>query len=105
MKEEKKITLQDVLNGEFLTRDWFRKQYGLFLLIGGLIFLYIFLGFQAQQQHHRLTELQKELQDKQFKRLTIEAELTEQTRESAVSRALKAEGSELIENKKPLIRL
>ncbi|MCQ2348563.1 MAG: hypothetical protein MJZ65_05170 [Paludibacteraceae bacterium] len=105
MNENKKITLQEFLNGEILTREWFKKQYALFLLIGGLTFVYIFLGYQAQRQYRHLIELQEELQDKQFKQLTIEAELTELTRESAVSRALQAGGSTLQENKKPLIRL
>lgn len=105
MSEEKEIKLQDVLNGEFLTREWFKKQYGLILLICGLIFLYIFLGFQAQRQHHRLTDLQKELQDKHFEQLTIEAQLTEQTRQSAVTRELNARGSQVKENKKPVIHI
>ncbi|MCQ2311075.1 MAG: hypothetical protein MJZ64_04925 [Paludibacteraceae bacterium] len=100
-----KITLQEILNGEFLIRDWFKKQYGLILLISGLIFIYIFMGFQAQRQQHRLTKLQKELQGKHFEQLTIEAELTERTRQSSMSRQLKEHGSELKENQKPVILL
>jgi len=105
MNEEKKITLQEILNGDFLTRDWFRKQYALLILIAGLTFLYIFFGFQAQRQQHRLAGLQKELQEKHFEQLTVEAELTERTRQSAMSSELRARGSELKENKRPVIRL
>lgn len=104
MSEEKKIRPQEILSGEFLIRDWFKKQYKLLLLISGLVFLYIFLGFQAQRQHHRLTELRHELQDKRFEQLSAESELTEYTRQSAVTRELKARGSQLKENQKPVIR-
>jgi len=99
------IKLQEILNGDFLTREWFRNQYRLFILIGALVFLYIFFGFQAQRQQHRLTGLQKELQNKHFEQLTIEAELTERTRQSTMSRELQERGSELRENKKPVIHL
>jgi len=105
MNEEKKITLQEILNGDFLTRDWFRKQYVLLILIAGLTFLYIFFGFQAQRQQHRLTGLQKELQSKHFEQLTIEAELTERTRQSTMSRELNAMGSELKTNQQPVIHI
>jgi len=101
----KKLTAQEVLSGEFLTRDWFRRQYALFILIGILVFLYIFFGFQAQRQQHQLTGLQKELQAKHFEQLTIEAELTERTRQSTMSRELSAMGSELKINKKPVIHI
>jgi len=105
MSEEKKVRLQDFLNGEILIREWCRKQYGLFILIGFLIFLYIFFGFQAQRQQHRLTDLQKEWQMKHFEQLTIEAELTESTRQSTMRRDLDAMGSEIKENRKPVIRI
>ncbi len=104
-EDEKKVTPQEILNGEFLTREWFKKQYKLMLLISGLVFVYIFLGFQAQRQHHRLTHLQKELQDKRFEQLTIETELTEKTKQSAITRELNRNGSMLKENQKPVIRL
>jgi len=103
--ENRKLTAQEVLSGEFLTREWFRKQYALFILIGALVFMYIFFGFQAQRQQHRLTSLQKELQARHFEQLTIEAELTGRTRQSAMTRELREQGSELKENKQPVIHI
>jgi len=98
-----KQVAQEVLSGDFLTREWFRQQYALFILIGALVFLYIFFGFQAQRQQHKLTGLQKEMQAKHFEQLTIEAELTERTRQSTMTRELKANGSELKVNQRPVV--
>jgi len=101
----RKLTAQEVMSGEILIREWCRKQYGICILIGALTFLYIFFGFQAQRQQHRLDEVKKELLTKHFEQLTIEAELTERTRQSTLSRELKEAGSELKENKKPVIHI
>jgi len=101
----KRLTAQELLSGEFLIRDWVKAQYLLLILIGVLVFLYIFFGFQAQRQQHKLTNLQKEWQAKHFEQLTIEAELTERTRQSTMARELDAMGSELKANQKPVIHL
>jgi len=103
--QTKKLTAQEILSGEFLTRDWFRHQYNLFILIGALVFMYIFLGFQAQRQQHKLSGLQKEWQTKHFEQLTVEAELTERTRQSTIIRDLNAQNSNLKTNTRPVIRL
>jgi len=103
--QTRKLTAQEILSGEFLTRDWFRHQYALFILIGALVFLHIFFGFQAQRQQHKLTGLQKEWQSKHFEQLTIEAELTERTRQSSMIQELQTQGSELKVNKKPVIHI
>lgn len=99
----KKRKIQQIANGDILTHGWFRRQYKLILLIAGLIFIYIFMDFQAQRQQHRLTNLQKELQETQFEYLTIEAELTQKTRQSAVKEQLQQRGSELKENVRPVM--
>lgn len=98
-----KLTAQEVLNGNFLTRDFFKSQYKLLLLIAGLIFLYVWAGFAAQKQHHKLTTLKKELEDARFTQLTIRTELLNQTRQSEVSKTLKERGSEVKESNVPVI--
>lgn len=98
-----KVTLKAFMNGDLLMHEWVRKQYKLCILIAALIFVYILAGFFAQRQHHHLTEVKKVLQDKHFEQMTIEAELTERTRQSTISRQLREQGSTLIENRKPII--
>ena len=102
---KRKITLQEVLNGDFLTRAWFKKQYRLILLICGLIFLYILSDFSAQRQHNRLTQTEKELQDARFVYQTLHATLVEQTRQSSVAATLKERGSNIQENTRPVTRI
>ena len=101
----KHITLKDILNGDIVTTDWFRKQYILLLLVGGLLFVYIYQGYVAQKQHYRMSELKKEIQDADYELMTMQATLTDLTRQSAVADALKERGSELKENSEPVIRL
>jgi cell division protein FtsL len=60
--------------------------------------VYIFAGYQAAKQQHRLTDTKKEMLDAKFRYMTISAELTNLTRQSTVVEVLKENGSELREN-------
>jgi uncharacterized membrane-anchored protein YhcB (DUF1043 family) len=82
-----------------------REQYPLIGLIVGLVFLYILTGYQAAKQQHRLTDTKEEMLDAKFKYMTINAELTNATRQSNIIEALKAKGSTLKENNKPTIKI
>ncbi len=99
----KKITLQEVLNGSIFTRRWVRQQYGVIALVVGLIFLYVYFGFESERQYKRLNDLQDELQDAHYELITIESELTSLTRQSAVADQLRERGSQLKENRKPAV--
>jgi hypothetical protein len=101
----KNITLKDVLNGEIVTKEWFKRQYVLLLLIGGLLFLYVYQGYVLQRQHHRMSELKKEIQDADYQLMTMEATLTDLTRQSSVEAELAKRGSRLQTNKTPAIRI
>lgn len=102
---KQKITLQEILTGNILTRKWFRQQYRLFVLIAGFIFVYIYFGFLAQKQHRRLAEIQDQIEDASFEQLTIQAELTSVTRQSAVASELEKRGSKLKELTKPVVKI
>lgn len=101
----KNITLKDILNGNIVTADWFRKQYLVLVLVGVLLFVYVYQGYVAEKQHYRMSELKKEIQDADYELMTMQATLTDLTRQSAVAGALKERGSELQENSKPVIRI
>lgn len=101
----KKGDVKDILSGDVLKKGWFRRQYKLILLIFGLLFMYIYAGYQGQRQQKRLNDLQKELQDARFEQLTINAQLVEQTRQSTIAAQLKAMGSTIEENKQPVTRV
>jgi cell division protein FtsL len=90
--------IQSWLNGDKLRSQKIREQYPLIGLIVALVFVYIFAGYQAAKQQHRLTDTKKEMLDAKFRYMTISAELTNSTRQSTVVEVLKENGSELREN-------
>ena len=100
-----KFSLKDILSGNVLSHGWFKQQYKLILLISGLIFLYIYSGYQSQRQQRVLSDLQKELQDVQMTKMTVNAQLMEKTRQSSIVSLLQHKGSDLKESKTPAIRI
>ena len=93
--------IQAWLSGERLRSQKIREQYPLVALIGVMIFIYIFMGYQTIKQQHRLTDTKKEMLDAKFRYMTISAQLMNATRQSQVVDALKANGSSLQENRIP----
>ena len=53
-----KFSIKDILSGDVLSHGWFKQQYKVILLIRGLIFLYIYSGYQSQLQQRILSDLQ-----------------------------------------------
>lgn len=100
-----KFSIKDILSGDVLSRGWFKQQYKVILLISGLIFLYIYSGYQSQRQQRILSDLQKELQDVQLTQLTLNTELMNKSRQSSVARMLKEKGSAIKETNKPATRI
>lgn len=94
--------LQDILNGNILTHSWFKRQVRIIGLVALLTFVYIYRGYRADFQIKELSALQKELQDVEYTQLTIHTNLTKATRQSHISNTLKANGSSLRENNKPI---
>lgn len=99
------FSLKDILSGDVLKKGWFKEQYKLIVLIAGLIFLYIYCDYLGQAQQHRLSTLKKELQDVQFIKTTLNAQLMSSTRQSAISQSLKERGSQLKESNKAPTRI
>lgn len=100
-----KYSLQDVLSGNVLNQEWFKRQYKLIAMISVLIFLYIYSGYQSQRQQRKLHDLQQELQDARMTQLTVNSELMNKSRQSSIVSLLEEKGSQLKENKTPVIRI
>ena len=106
MAEEKEhISMQDVLNGNIFTKNLVRRQYKLFILIFGLLIVYIFEGYQAQKQQARIVELNRALQDAHYEYLTVNAELVEMSRQSVIAKRLRDAGSDVKESTTPAVRI
>lgn len=100
-----KFSLRDILSGNVLGHEWFKQQYKLILLISGLIFVYIYCGYQSQRQQRQLSDLQKELQDAQMVQLTVHAELMNKSRQSSITKMLQDKGSKVKESNTPAIKI
>ena len=95
--------LQKILNGDIFRTERISRQYRLRALIGVYIFISIRMGFVSEWQYVHIGALKKELQDARNEELTISSELVNSTRQSAVARQLKENGSKLREANTPVI--
>jgi len=103
MDKERLSLLQKILNGDIFRAERVARHYKLLALIGIYIFMSILMGFVSEWQYVRIGALKKELQDARNEELTISSELVNSTRQSAVARQLRENGSELREANKPVI--
>lgn len=97
--------IRALLNGDFLKHNVLRKQYKVILLGVLLGLVYIYAGYNSEQQLRALGKVQKELQDVQFEQLTVNAELARITRPSAIASRLEAQGSPVKESDKPAVHI
>ena len=100
-----KLSLKDILSGDILAKQWFKQQYKLILLSGGLIFIYIYNGYLGERQQYHLSNLKKELQDAQFVKQTLHAQVMNNTRQSYIAAELSARGSKVKESRRAATRI
>ena len=93
-----KFSVKEIFSGEILTGKWVRKQYRLIFLICGLMFAYIYFGYQSERQQNRMNLLTKELQDAYYTKQTLNAEVMTQTRQSSIAKRLEEKGSKIKES-------
>jgi hypothetical protein len=97
----KSSTVRDILNGEIFTKNFFRKQYGLFIMIALLAFMYVGNRYSCEMQMSKEIELKKKIQDLKYESLTISSELMKISRQSSVLNMVKANGLDLVETTAP----
>lgn len=91
----KSSTLRDIINGDILTKNFFRKQYLLILLIAFLSFMYVDNRFSYETQLSKVLELKKKIKDVKYESMTVSAELMEISRQSNVVKLLNEKGLDL----------
>ncbi len=99
----KSSTFRDILNGNILTKNFLRKQYGLLIMIAALTFLYVDNRFYCETQLAKEIEMKKKIQDVKYESLTISAELMQISRESNVLSLVNASGLNLQQTVTPPI--
>ncbi|WP_300812427.1 FtsL-like putative cell division protein [uncultured Bacteroides sp.] len=97
--EEKSIrrrtAWKNIVGGDILATDFFRRQTKLLVLIMVLIIFYIHNRYACQQQLIEIDKLKKELTDIKYDALTRSSELMKQSRQSKIEEYIAGRESDL----------
>ena len=96
-KVKRRTSLKNIIGGDILATDFFRRQTRLLVLIMVLILFYIHNRYACQQQMIEIDKLKKELIDIKYDALTRSSELMD----AAVNRASR----NISQQKKAICRL
>ena len=99
----KSSTVRDVINGNFLTKNFFRKQYKLILLMAFLAVVYVNNRYVCETQLAHAIELKKQIKDLKYESLTLSAQLMGVSRQTSIMQLLNEKGIQLKEAKTPAI--
>lgn len=94
-KVKKRTSLKNIIGGDILATDFFRRQAGLLFLIMVLIIIYINNRYECQQQLIEIDNLKKELIDIKYDALTRSSELMERSRQSRIEEYIATKESDL----------
>ena len=94
-KVKKHASLKNIIGGDILATDFFRRQTKLLVLIMVLIIFYIHNRYAAQQQMIEIDKLKKELIDIKYDALTRSSELMERSRQSRIEEYIATKESDL----------
>ena len=83
-KVKRRTSLKNIIGGDILATDFFRRQTRLLVLIMVLILFYIHNRYACQQQMIEIDKLKKELIDIKYDALTRSSELMERSRQSRI---------------------
>ncbi|MEL5892176.1 FtsL-like putative cell division protein [Bacteroides sp. GD17] len=94
-KAKKRTSLKNIIGGDILATDFFRRQTKLIVLIMVLILFYIHNRYACQQQMIEIDRLKKELIDIKYDALTRSSELMERSRQSRIEEYISTKESDL----------
>ena len=94
-KAKNRTSLKNIIGGDILATDFFRRQTKLLVMIMLLIIFYIHNRYACQQQMIEIDKLKKELIDIKYDALTRSSELMERSRQSRIEEYIASKGREL----------
>ena len=94
-KVKRRTSLKNIIGGDILATDFFRRQTKLLVLIMVLILFYIHNRYACQQQMIEIDKLKKELIDIKYDALTRSSELMERSRQSRIEAYISTKESDL----------
>lgn len=100
-KTRRRTSWKNIIGGDILATDFFRRQTRLLVLIMVLILFYIHNRYACQQQMIEIDKLKKELTDIKYDALTRSSELMERSRQSHIEQYILTQKSELQTSTQP----
>lgn len=94
-KIKRKTPWKNIIGGDILATDFFRRQTKMIVLVMVLILFYIHNRYACQQQMIEIDKLKKELIDIKYDALTRSSELMEQSRQSRIEEYIATKKSDL----------
>jgi len=94
-KIKKGTALKNILGGDILATDFFRRQAGLMFLVMVLVIVYINNRYECQLQLIEIDNLKKQLTDIKYDALTRSSELMERSRQSRIEEYIATKESDL----------
>lgn len=94
-KASYQVFLNELLDGSFLTKDVMRRNAYWFLLVVGLIIIYISNHYAVIMRLSEIDSLQKELTEAKYEALTRTSDLMRESRQSFVQEMITQKGLEL----------
>ena len=94
-KAKNRTSLKNIIGGDILATDFFRRQTKLLVLIMVFIIFYIHNRYASQQQQIEIDRLKKELIDIKYDALTRSSELMEKSRQSRIEDYISNKESDL----------
>lgn len=94
-KVKKRTSWKNIIGGDILATDFFRRQTKLIVLIMILVLFYIHNRYACQQQMIEIDKLKKDLIDIKYDALTRSSELMERSRQSRIEEYIATKESDL----------
>ena len=93
--KKKRSSLKNILGGDILATDFFRRQTKLIVLTMVFVIFYIHNRYAAQQQMIEIDRLKQELNDIKYDALIRNSELMEKSRQSHIEEYISETKTEL----------
>lgn len=94
-KTKKRTAWKDIIGGDILATDFFRRQTKLIVLVMVLVLFYVHNRYACQQQMIDIDKLKKDLIDIKYDALTRSSELMERSRQSRIEEYIATKQSDL----------
>lgn len=104
-EEKNRISFAQIMDGSFLSTDFFRQQYKFMLLIVVLLIFYIGNRYSMNAKIAEVDRLKQELTETRYEALVQNSNLMQESRQSHIRKLVEERGLDLKETTQPPFHL